>query len=53
MYTTVGINILNFIYDQMGVNPQMMGMTSQPQGQMPGMNMASQGMMGPMGMQQV
>lgn len=38
----------------MGMNPQMMGMTSQPQ--MTGMNMApgmSQGMMSPMGMQQV
>lgn len=48
------LNLRYFFYIQMGMNPQMMGMTSQPQ--MTGMNMApgmSQGMMAPMGMQQV
>lgn len=48
------LSLWYFFYVQMGMNPQMMGMTSQPQ--MTGMNMApgmSQGMMAPMGMQQV
>lgn len=48
------LSLWYLFYVQMGMNPQMMGMTSQPQ--MTGMNMApgmSQGMMAPMGMQQV